>query len=60
MALLDEVARRGLRPEQLAGEAVGGVARAVRLDVAAARARALARLAVLDDHHVPDLGPAAR
>ena len=59
MALLDQVARRRRRPEQLAREAVGGVARAVRLDVAAARAGALARLAVLDDHHVPDLGPAA-
>ena len=32
---------------------------AVRLDVPAARARALARLAVLDDHHVPELGPGA-
>ena len=32
---------------------------AVRLDVAAAGARALARLAVLDDHHVAELGPAA-
>ena len=59
MALLDEVAGRRGRPEHLAREPVGGDARAVRLDVAVAGARALAGLAVLDDHHVPDLGPAA-
>ena len=57
-ALLDEVARGRVRAEHALREPVGGRARAVRLDVAAPRARALARLAVLDDHHVPELGPA--
>ena len=50
---------RRVRPEHALREPVGRRARAVRLDVAAPRARALARLAVLDDHHVPELGPAA-
>ena len=36
---------------------VGSAAGTVRLDVAATRARAGARRAVLDDHHVPELGP---
>ena len=60
MALLDEVARGRVGPEQPPREPVGGAARAVRLDVAAPRARALARLPVLDDHHVAELGPAAK
>ena len=58
MLLRDEVVRGRVRPEHALRDLVGRASRAVRLDVAAARARALARLAVLDDHHVPELGPA--
>ena len=44
--------------EHAPGERVGCPARAVRLDVTAPGAGAAARLAVLDDHHVAELGPA--
>src|SRR6516165_11479978 len=46
MALLDEVARRPVRAEHLARDAVRGRPGAVRLDMTATRARAGARLAV--------------
>ena len=59
MLLHDEILRGRARAEHALGEPVGGVAGAVRLDMAATRACALARLAVLDDHHVAELGPAA-
>ena len=55
----DEVPCRRAVAEHLPRDAVGRVAGAVRLDVAAPGARAVARLALLDDHDVPELRPAA-
>ena len=52
----DEPVRVGRRAERLARGRGRGAARAVRLDVAAAGAGALARLAVVDDHDVAELG----
>src|SRR5207302_10870961 len=52
-----EVARGRLRSEQLSCPHVDRAARAVRLEVAATRARALTGDAVGDDHHVAELGP---
>ena len=58
MPLRYEVVRSRIRAEDAPGERVGCPARAVRLDVTAPGAGAAARLAVLDDHHVAELGPA--
>ena len=55
----DELARRTVRAEDLACETVDGGPGAVRLDVPAPAAVAVTRLAVLDDHDVTELGPAA-
>ena len=57
VVLLDQVVRGRLGTDQFLRGARRGRAGAVRLDVAAPGARALARHAVGDDHHVPELGP---
>src|SRR5438128_998556 len=58
MPLRDEIAGRRALAENAPREPVGRMAGAVRLDVTASRACALARFAVLDEHRVAELGPA--
>ena len=57
--LLDEIVRVRVAAQQLARQLVRRPPRAVRLDVPASRAGALAGLTVLDDHHVAELGVGA-
>ena len=57
MLLLDQVVRGRVSSDHLLRDARRRRAGAVRLDVTPACARPLARHAVLDDHHVPELGP---
>jgi hypothetical protein len=59
IGLRDEVVRGRIRTEDALRHAVGGAPRAVRLHVPASVAGPLAGSAVLDDHHVPELGPTA-
>jgi hypothetical protein len=58
MILGDETVCIGSRPEDALRNLVGRASGAVRLDVTVAGAQAVARLATLDDHHMPELGPA--